>query len=71
VGRAAAGPPADAVARARLARCFPGDEADEAGAEPVGEVVAAWAAVLSLAAVWAGAVRANRVAKPTAVTALS
>jgi hypothetical protein len=40
-----------------------GDEADADGSVPV--------AALAALAVWAGAVRANRVAKPTAVTALS
>ncbi len=40
-----------------------GDEADADGSVPV--------AALAAVAVWAGAVRANRVAKPTAVTALS
>ena len=61
---------ADAVARTRLGwRAFLGEELDGAGAE--GDVFAADAAVVSLATVWAGAVRANKVAKPTAVTALS
>jgi hypothetical protein len=69
VGRTVPWLPPAAVARARLGRCFPGAEAD--GAEDDGEVVAAGAAVLSPAVVWAGAARANRVAKPTAVTALS
>jgi len=60
---------ADAVARARLGWAFPGEELD--GAAAGGDVFAADAAVVSPAAVWAGAVRANKVAKPTAVTALS
>ena len=64
---------AEAVARARLGWAFPGEELDAvgAGAEAGGDVFAADAAVLWPAAVWAGAVRANRVAKPTAVTAPS
>jgi hypothetical protein len=59
---------ADADARARFgwARL---DDAD--GVAAGGVVFAADAGVLSLAAVCAGAVRANNVAKPTAVTALS
>jgi len=59
---------ADAVARARLGWVVTGDELDGAGAG--GDVFAA-DAVVSLAAIWTGAVRANKVAKPTAVTALS
>ena len=65
---------ADAVARTRLGWwVFPGEEVDGtgAGARAGGDVFAADAAVVSLAAVWTGAVRANKVAKPTAVTALS
>lgn len=58
-----------AVARTRLGWAFLGEELDGAGAE--GDVFAADAAVLSLATVRAGALRANKVAKPTAVTALS
>jgi len=74
VGLAVPWPPADAVARARLDRGFPEEEEEEeaeADAEAAEEFVAAGAAVLSPAVVWAGAVRANRVARPTAVTALS
>jgi hypothetical protein len=60
---------ADAAARTRLGWwAFLGEELDGAGAE--GDVFAD-AAVVSLATVWAGAVRANKVAKPTAVSALS
>jgi hypothetical protein len=66
-GRAAAWALADAVARARLGWAFPGEELAGAG----GDVFAAGAAVVSPAAVGAGAVRANKVARPTAVTALS
>jgi hypothetical protein len=60
---------ADAVARARLWWVLAGEEADEARAE--GDALAAGAGVVLLAVVWAGALRANKVAKPTAVTALS
>jgi hypothetical protein len=58
-----------ALARARLGWAFPGEELDGAGAG--GDVFAVGAAVVSLAVVWAGAARANKVAKPSAVTALS
>jgi len=53
------------AARARFRGAWPGEGVAGGG------VVAARAVVLSPAAVWAGAVRANRVARPTAVTALS
>ena len=69
VGCAAARGVAEAVARVRLRWAVAGAEPD--GAAPAGEVDTAGAAVLSPAAVWAGAVRANSVAMPTAVTALS
>ncbi len=58
-----------AAARGRLWRALPDGEAD--GAETVGDACAAGAVAESLTVVWAGAVRANRAAKPTAVTALS
>jgi hypothetical protein len=72
-GAGAAAPAlADAVARTRLGWwVFPGEEVDGAGVRAGRDVFAADAAVVSLAAVWTGAVRANKVAKPTAVTALS
>ena len=54
------------MVRARLRWALPGAEAGAAGDEDT-----AGGAVPSLAVLWAGAVRANRVAKPTAVTALS
>jgi hypothetical protein len=64
-----AGRLAEAVARARLRWALPGEVLDGAAAGE--DVVAAGAAVVLPASVWAGAVRANRVAKPTAVIALS
>ena len=61
---------ADAIARARLGWVLAGEELD--GPTAGADVFAADAAVLSpAAAVWAGAERANKVAKPTAATALS
>jgi hypothetical protein len=62
-------PPGRLVLRCRLAARLGVPAAEETGAAdadgPVPEAALAWSAV------WAGAVRANRVAKPTAVTALS
>jgi hypothetical protein len=57
-----------AFARARLGWALADDEL---GGAEAGEEVFTADAVVSLAVVWAGALRANSVAKPTAVTALS
>ena len=62
-----AGAAAWALADARTRLGWALADAELAG----GEVFAADAAVVSLAVVWAGTLRANKVAKPTAVTALS
>lgn len=66
---AAARAPADAAVRTRRGRVFAAEETD--GEAAAGETVAAGAVAVSLAAFCAGAVRANKAAKPTAATALS
>jgi len=68
-GPAAAWALAGAAVRTRRGRVFAADEMD--GEAAGGEAVAAGAVAVLLAAFCAGAVRANRAAKPTAATALS